>query len=336
MKKYGTILLIFLLILAVCTYISHQVYQDSLLCVTVAAPQSAALHHQWELTGQLRHESQDIYSFPIQTHVLEYKFQTGQWVSAGNALLQLDPEQLHVQWLQCKIEEEDLSEKLEKEDGYQKELLQYQYNTLQQTIQEIEVLIEAQGWVFAREDGVVLSANGATQIPANTPAMTLGPAAGRKQIVFPITALQKQYCPPGTMLDAALTLNTGSATEEISAAWTFYSAVQQQEQCVNVTFLPLNMLDGQTVTATLSAESKVYDYVIPTSAIISNDNGNVSFYVLEEKETVLGTEQVIYPYSAFALEQNEFYTALSLPVPYPVVTSWDKSPSHGSAVRIVE
>jgi len=336
MKKYGTVLLIVLLILAVCTYVSGQVYRDSLSEVTVENAASASLRHEWELTGQLLHESQDVYSFPVPVEILEYKYQTGQWVMEGNALLQVDTEQLHLQWLQCKLEEETLSEKLEKAESYQKELLQYEYDTLLSTILEIEALIENQGWVFARADGVVLSASRAKQIPTGTPAMTLGPAAGRKQIVFPVTQLQKQYCLPGTMLNAALTLDTGSATESISVGWTFYSAAQQQEQCVTATFLPLNMLDGQSVTATLRAESELYDNVIPTSAIVSNNNGNVTFFVLDEKQTVLGTEQVAYLYSGFAIEQSEMYTALSLPVVYPVITSWSKPLSSGAVVRVTD
>lgn len=335
MKKYGTVLLIVLLILAVCTYISGQVYRGSLPAVTVANAASASLRHEWELTGQLLHESQDVYSFPVPVEILEYKFQTGQWVMEGNALLQVDTEQLHLQWLQCKLEEEALAEKLEKTEGYQKELLQHEYDTLLLTIQEIESLIENKGWVFARADGVVLSASRAKQIPAGTPVMTLGPAAGKKQIVFPVTQLQRQYCLPGTILDASLTLDTGASTEEIAVGWTFYSAAQQQKQCVAATFLPLNMLDGQTVTATLTAESEPYDNVIPTSAIVSNDNGNVTFFVLEEKQTILGTEQVVYLYSGFAQEQNDDYTALSLPVVYPVVTAWDKPLRTGQVVRIV-
>ena len=96
------------------------------------------------------------------------------------------------------------------------------------------------------------------------------------------------------------------------------------------------MLDGQSVTATLRAESEPYDNVIPTSAIVSNNNGNVTFFVLDEKQTVLGTEQVAYLYSGFAIEQSEMYTALSLPVVYPVITSWSKPLSSGAVVRVTD
>ena len=335
MKKYGTVLLIVLLILAVCTYVSGQVYRDSLPTVTVENAASGTLRHEWEITGQVYHETQDVYSFPVPVEILEYKFQTGQWVREGDALLKVDADNLHLQWLQCKLEEEELVKKLEKAEGYQKELLQYEYDTLLSTILEIESLIENQGWVFARGDGVVLAASSGKQVPAGTPVMTLGPASGRKQIVFPVTQLQKQYCLPGTVLSAALTLDTGASTEEIAVGWSFYSAAQQQEQCVAITFIPLNMLDGQQVAVTLRAESVSYDTVIPTSAIVSNDNGNVTFFVLDEKQTVLGTEQVVYLYSGFALEQNDTFTALSLPVMYPVVISWDKGLSTGTVVNVL-
>lgn len=334
MKKYGIFLLIFLLILAVCTYISSQVYQDSLPAVTTATAVSAQLQHHWTLTGQLLHENPDTYTFPVPVAVLEYKFQTGQWVSAGKPLLQLDTRQLRLQWLQCQLDAQALEKQSDTSAGYEKELLQYKLDTLLETLQQLDALIAQEGWVYARADGVVLQAGQPGNLPAHTAAMTLGPASGRKQILFPITQLQKQHCLPDTQLRAVLTLDTGTATEKLSAGWVYYSAAQQGYLCVVNTHLPLNMLDGQAVTATLNAYSEPYPTVIPTAAIVSNDNGNVSFYTLEETRTVMGTEYIAILRTGYALEQTQLHTALAQPLTEPVIVSWDQPLSHGCTVRL--
>ena len=148
MRKYGLLLLVFLLGIAVFTYISRQVYQDSLPIVTAEPTFRAQMRYQWTLSGEVEHKEAVTYSAPVQVHIAERKVRIGEWVKAGTPLLQLDTQQLHIRWLQCKLQEETLTEQIEDSRSYQKELLEYELRDLKQSILQLEALEKQAGWIY--------------------------------------------------------------------------------------------------------------------------------------------------------------------------------------------
>ena len=332
-KRYGVLLAAFLLILAVCTYVSNQIYRKSLPAVQTVETIGTRLNYLWELSGTLHYEEKEEYSVPVPVSVAKWGVQAGDRVSSGEPLLQVDAQQLHIHWLQCKIDEEALEAQLKKSKSFAKELLELQLTELQKTIGFVENLIAADGWIMADADGIVLKLQSARQAAAGMPLVTIGPDSGEKTIQFLLTEEQTAYCEPGTKLEVKLLCGGKSTAIQLAVDRILYSAERKGFLCTVSTDMAVDMMEGQETFAVLAAESKFYHYVIPAEAIVANNNGNASFYVLRQRETIMGTEFYAVLRTGYILEQNESYAALNGAVMEPVIAFSDAALADGQTVR---
>lgn len=334
-KNYWAMLGAFLLIIAVCTYVSRQKYRNALPEVQTVTAAATVLQHKWELSGTLQYDETAESSVPVPVTVVQWKVQPGDRVKAGQHLLQVDTQALRQQWLQCKIDEEALEKKVRWSSSYTKELLQLQLAELQETIAAVEKLTEADGWVTVETDGIVLNVQSSRQLAAGVTLVTVGPDGGQKTISFPLKEEQIDYCrEPTAELEVTLISDSESKTVKLPIYRVFYSAETGGFLCTVSTKLALDMLDGQKIDATLSTTSPPYRYVIPIEAIVSCDNGNASFYVLRERETIMGKEYYAHLRTGYIAEQNEGYAALSVELLEPVIVSTTKEFSDKDTVLL--
>ena len=247
------------------------------------------------------------------------------------------------------VESVNYWEKLTEEpENYVSYMAEQQYKDVLQRIGALEQLITDRGFVYAKEAGVVLNVTGTGAKAAGAALLTQGSAEGKKEIIFGLDDKQASYCKVNTALRVMVMQSAigengsgSSATEgvqekEISLAVQrlTYHATSGQYQCVVSTNAPLHMMEGEPVKALLNANSPSYNTVIPTEAIISNDNGNATFFVLDEKDSILGKEPCVVIESGYILEQNETFTALSSAVTNKVITAWDKPLSQRCTVKV--
>jgi len=334
-KKYGAWLGAFLLILAICTYASTQIYRRSLPMVQTVETISTKLNFVWELTGNLHYDQTAMYSVPVPATIVQSQVRAGDRVTVGQPLLQVDTEQLHLQWLQCKIDEESLEARIKKSKSFTKEQLELQLIQLQETILFIENLMEADGWIIADTDGIVLRLQQSQQAAAQVPLITVGPDNGQKTLEFLLSEVQAAYCKPDTELEVTLICDGKSVVVNVAADRVIYSAEKNGYLCMATTDLAVDMMDGQKLAATLAAESVFYYYVLPIEAVVANNNSNASFYVLRERETIMGTEYYTVMRTGYIREQNESYVALASAVMEPVVISTSDTIYDGCIVSMI-
>ncbi len=334
-KNYWAMLGAFLLIIALCTYASWQNYRNKLPEVQTVEAAGTVLHHVWELSGTLQYDETTEYTLPVPVTVVQWNMQAGDRVYARQPLLQVDTRQLQKQWLQCKIDEEALEKKVRWSESYTKDLLELQLEELQETIGVLENLLEADGWITVEANGVILKLPSNQQFAAGVPLATIGPEGGQKTICFPITEQQAEYCnEPGTELEVTLFSDGKSKVVKLPVDRVFYSAEKDGFLCTVLTDLTVDILDGQKTEATLSATSTPYRYVIPIEAIVANDNGNASFYVLRERESIMGKEYYAHLRTGYIAEQNEGYAALLDTLTDPVIVSATKKFSDKDTVLL--
>ena len=318
-KRYTALLAAFLLILAVCTYASRQNYRRSLPVVQTAEQFKTSLQYTWELTGTLQYAATAEHSIPVPVSVVQWAAQTGDRVRAHQPLLQVDTQQLHQQWLQCKINEEALETQISRSRSYTKELLELQLVELQETITFVENLIGADGWIAADTTGIVLQMHQTQQVAAGVPLVTIGPDSEQKTICFPLTDAQAQFCKVGKELIVTLLCDGKSTEMTMPVDKLLYSAEKGSYLCTVSTDLAVDMMDGQETSAILNVKTRVYQHVIPVEAIVENNSGNASYYVLLQRETVLGTEYYTMLRTAYIDAKNESYAALNMEELNPVV-----------------
>ena len=385
-KRYGILLLIVMAVLALFTYISNQLYRKNLPEVTAEWSMATTLRYQWDLKGSLHYAEPLVYDLPVAAEVVQVVAEPGVWAEEGAPLFQVEEEALYREWLKAKSEEEalekqlgsrrakemqeeiwglseaeagqeaevvsesvDYREKLQEEpEDYGTYMTEQQYRELLLRLMKVEQLLADQGFVYAKEAGVVLSCAGTGAKATGAALLTQGSADGKKEIIFGLDDKQATYCKPNTSLKVMLVQPAAEANgngnssgegiikKEISLAVqrVSYHAASGQYQCVVSTDAPLHMMEGEPVEATFHATSPSYNTVIPTEAVISNDNGNATFFVLSEKDGIMGTEPCVILESGYILEQNETFTALSSAILNKVITAWDKPLSQNGTVKV--
>lgn len=318
-KRYTALLAAFLLILAVCTYVSRQNYRRSLPVVQTAESAPTQLHYMWELTGTLQYDEATEYSIPVPVSVVQWAVRIGDRVTIDQPLLQVDVQQLHQQWLQCKINEETLETQINRSRSYTKELLELQLTELRETITLVEDLIGADGWLVADTKGIILNLQQSQQVAAGASLVTIGPDSVQKTITFPLTEAQAKYCKIGKELTVTLLCDGKSIEKTMPVEKLMYSAEKGSYLCTVSTDLAVDMMDAHPTSAVLTVKTGVYPNVIPIEAIVENNGGNASYYVLLQRETVMGTEYYTMLRMAYIDAQNESYAALNMEEPNPVV-----------------
>lgn len=118
------------------------------------------------------------------------------------------------------------------------------------------------------------------------------------------------------------------------------SSIDSQEGEVRVTvFLDAGTFSiGESASMVASKQSQSYPLTLPTSAL-HIDQGRHFVYVLEEVETVLGTELATQRVDVELLEQSQLYAAVESPIlgmDAQVVTDSDSYVSAGDRVRLRE
>ncbi|SER86791.1 HlyD family efflux transporter periplasmic adaptor subunit [Lachnobacterium bovis] len=90
---------------------------------------------------------------------------------------------------------------------------------------------------------------------------------------------------------------------------------------------------SDTVRAKIEAASKSYQYVLDRSAL-RQDNGEFCVYVLEEKDTILGSSYIVKKVNVKVLDKNANKVAVSGDLDYvtPIVTTATKAISEGDKV----
>lgn len=333
-KKYAIMLFVFFLAAAVCTYISGQIYQYRLPSVTVGKTTAVEMKYHWDLTGTVRYQETWSYQTPVALEIIETSVSPGEWVNEGDALFLADEEKLYEEWLKCKIQEQNIIEQLSVSTSYEKKLLLRTRELLKDTISQIENLRDAGGWVYAGTDGIVLTAIKSGITAENTEIIRIGSAGASKEFVFYLSDEQSAYCYPDTVLNVKIQEEQGITEKKLEVERVYYNAETGCYCAVSHTDDPLSVMDGQQVTTVLSATGGNYTNVIPVSAIISNNNKNVTFYILRSKEGILGTEYYVTETSAYAVAQNDLYAALSSEFPETIVYSWEKPLTNGQVVKV--
>lgn len=211
------------------------------------------------------------------------------------------------------------------------------YEQMELQLEKLETLLENQGKVCAPADGLVtgiyIQTGGMT---AETTAVLLADLSKGYRFVGEITREQEKYIGAGDLV--TLTANTGRESFEelpVSAV----RADEEKEGVYTVTVqLPEDTLElGAAAALDFTKKSEVYPVCVPLSALYLDEKNLPYVLVLDEIDTIMGTETRARKVSVTVLEQNESYAALAegaVGSQEEVIVSSDKSVDDGSRVRL--
>lgn len=207
-------------------------------------------------------------------------------------------------------------------------------------LERLQALRDAGGKICAPMDGVITAQNVKTgEISSQGAAFLMVDTKNPYQFVAPIAEDEEQYVEKG----ASVTFYGSKELEklkELTVDAIVSGETETGEKIKNlVVHLPQDVGEiGQRGECTVTKESKAYDICVPVSAL-GQENGKYFVYVVEEQESVLGTELAARKMEVTVLEKNESVAALEdngLSVQQKIVISTDRVIENGSRVRLEE
>lgn len=181
---------------------------------------------------------------------------------------------------------------------------------LEEEIQELQELLEGEGWICAREDGKVTQLCVSTgQRTPDTAQLLYAPDDGQRLLQAQLSEDQARYVSLGTRMQ--LTYEIVSSGRQNGEGIVSY--MEQQEN--GSTLLQMDVTGqglepGQQVTLKSTWQSENYEWVVPVSVLQQDSNGSYFLYTLRQQEGILGTEWHAGRVYVNVLDQNGSYAAI--------------------------
>jgi len=214
--------------------------------------------------------------------------------------------------------------------------LQLDINTQEDLVSQLSALVNTGGILYSSTDGVVSSVMDTTKKTDGTsPVVQIASTAGGSKAEMTITSDDAELLAVGNECDIA----SGSGMYFRARAQATISAIAPPDDHDNV-LVTLQLPDGswtrgQKLDAQVIISQTNYDTCVPLSALHS-DNSGYFVYTVTEKQTVLGTQNVVTRVPVNLQAEDDTYAAISGPVNGndSIVTSSSKSIDDGSRVRV--
>ena len=227
------------------------------------------------------------------------------------------------------------------EGGYQAaaDLAGLELASLEGEIRELQELIDADGWLRAREGGRITQL--CVEIGQRTPdtaQLLYTPDDGLRLLQARLDKEQAQYVSRGTRMQ--LKFETVSGGKQNGEGMIEY--MEPQEDGGVLIWLDVTRQDmelGQQVTLESTWQSENYSLVIPLSALRQDANGRDFVYILRQQNGILGVEWHAAVLYVDVMDQNSRYAAIesaSLSEETQIILTTSLELQDNMVVRIVE
>lgn len=214
---------------------------------------------------------------------------------------------------------------------------QITYDQMEFTLSKLEELLDAEGIILSPVDGIVLRCRVQTgEKTSDTAAMLLADLSQGCKFSGLITEEQSKYIGVGDRVTLQAS-STGKRYEDLPV--TTISTSQEAGGGYRLTVqLPANTLShGAAAELRFTRKSQVYSCCVPVSALHLDAQNRPYVLVMEQVNTVLGTQLQARKVSVTVLEQNETTAALAegmLNSKQEVIVGSDRAVDSGSRVRV--
>lgn len=219
------------------------------------------------------------------------------------------------------------------------DLARLEQDYLKSEIRQLEELLEAEGWIRAREDGRVtqLCVSVGQRTP-DTAQLLYTPDDGLRQLQARLTQEQAKYVALGTRMQLGFeTVSGGKQSREGIVSYLEGQPDGGTEILLDVTGLGMEL--GQQVSLKSTWQSEKYDLVVPLSAVHRDGNGSSFIYTLRQENGILGVEWHAAILYVEVADQNGRYAALesaSLTPDEAIVLTATAELKENAVVRLVE
>lgn len=214
---------------------------------------------------------------------------------------------------------------------------QITYEQMEAEWNRLKALMEAEGKILAPTDGIVTKCNVQTgEKTTDTAAILLADMSQGCKFSGLATEEQSQYIGVGDLVTLRAGSN-GRSYQELPV--TTFSTTEESGGGYRLTVqIPAGTLTlGANVQLTYTKKSQPYSCCIPLSALRLDEKNQTYVLVVQQTDSVMGTELQARKVKVTVLEQNETMAALAegvLDAKDQIITGSDKSIDSGSRVRV--
>ncbi len=223
--------------------------------------------------------------------------------------------------------------------GAAEDLARLEQAYLEEEIRKLQELLEAEGWICARESGRITELCVSTgQRTPDTAQLLYTPDDGKRLLLAEIPGEQAEYVSIGTRMQLDYeTVSGGKQSGEGIVNYLETLADGRIRIWLDVTQQGLS--PGQQVTLSGNWQSESYGLVVPVS-VLQQDNQNRYFlYILRKQNGILGTEWHASRLYVNVLDQNSSYAAIesaALSADTDIVLTSSAEIRDNAVVRVVE
>lgn len=228
-----------------------------------------------------------------------------------------------------------------RDDGYQAaaDLAKLELAYLEGEIRELRELIDAEGWICAREGGRITQL--CVEIGNRTPdtaQLLYTPDNGLRLLQARLTKEQAQYVSEGTRMQ--MKYETVSGGKQNGEGVISYMEPQEDGSIlIQLDVTGQGMELGQQVTLETTWQSEKYSLVIPLSALHQDGNGSDFVYILRQQNGILGVEWHAGVLYVDVADKNSRYAAIesaALSEETQIILTASGDLKDNAVVRIVE
>lgn len=188
-----------------------------------------------------------------------------------------------------------------------------EFEQLKKELAKLEGLVSKDGIILAENDGIVMQVGvSAGENTTESAAVTF--ADGDAPLVFEaiVNQEQKKYLEVGAQGELSLGSYAAAGGKKIAVKVDYLTEADSIAQ----SFVLQALLDGsdavigQNATFTLNVQSEIFSCCIPLDALHRDENQRSFVWVLEETQTVLGTELAARRRTVNVLDSNDRYAAI--------------------------
>lgn len=210
---------------------------------------------------------------------------------------------------------------------------------LEGEIQELQELIDAEGWIYAREGGRITQlCVGIGQRTPDTAQLLYTPDDGLRMLQARLNEEQAKYVSEGTRMQ--MNFETVSGGKQSREGIISYMEPQEDGSVmIQLDVTGQGMKLGQQVLLKSTWQSENYDLVVPISALHRDDNNSGFVYTLRQENGILGMEWHVVKLYVEVLDQNSRYAAIesgSLSPDSAIILTTTADLKENAVVRLVE
>ncbi len=219
------------------------------------------------------------------------------------------------------------------------DLARLEQDYLESEIRELRELVEAEGWIRARESGKVTRlCVGVGERPPDTAQLLYTPDDGLRQLWAQLTKEQAKYVSVGTRMQLDYeTVSSGKRSQEGIVSYLESQPDGSLRILLDVTDMGMDL--GQQVALKSTWQSENFDMVVPLSALHRDGNNSSFVYTLRQENGILGVEWHVTALYVDVADQNDRYAAIrsaGLSPDTAIILTSTADLKENQVVRVVE